>query len=570
MDLSTLIQAARGEVPVDLLLRNARLVNVFSGMIEDTHIAIVGDTVVGLGEYPAKEEIDLRGQYVCPGFLDAHVHLESSMVAPPEFARAVLPRGTTTVIADPHEIANVLGVEGVHYMLAASEGLPLSVFLMAPSCVPATDMETAGAALSAEDLAALMDEPRVIGLAEMMNFPGVLFRVPEVLAKIEAAHQHNLPVDGHAPGLSGRDLAAYIAAGIRSDHECTTAAEAQEKLHLGMYILIREGTTTRDLNALLPMVTPANARRCCFCTDDRHPADLMDEGHVDYLVRTSIRKGLEPVTAIRMATLNTAERFRLWDRGAVAPGYRADLVVFSGFEDFRITRVYAGGKLVAVDGRILPEAVVAPQVSIGGAMHVRMDALDFRIPAQGRQVRVIGVIPGQIVTAHLVEEAKVVDGEAVADVERDILKLAVVERHKGTGNVGLGFIKGIGLKQGALASSVGHDSHNITVVGTNDADMRAAVEEVVQLGGGLVAVAEGEVRGEVPLPIAGLMSDRPLEEVRAEMDALLEAAHELGSPLHDPFMVLGFMALPVIPALKLTDKGLVDVEQFQFVDLFVE
>jgi len=569
LSLNEVIRHARGEEKADLLLKNGRVVNVFSGEVLRADVAVAGGLVIGVGEgYEARETIDLADRVVCPGFIDGHLHIESTMLTPYQFARAVVPRGTTAVVCDPHEIANVLGLDGIHYMLDASEGLPVTTFVMASSCVPATHLETAGASLSADDLATLFDHPRVLGLAEMMNFPGVLFGLPDVLAKLEMARARGVPVDGHSPGLSGRDLQAYVAAGVRSDHECTQLEEAREKLRAGMYLLIREGTTEHNLAELLPVVTPQNARRCLLVSDDRHPDDLMARGHMDYSIRLAAREGLDPVTAIQMVTLNAAERFRLWDRGAVAPGYRADLAIVDNLEKLNVELVFSGGRLVAEQGEMLPaappEAVAAPP-----SVKVDWESLSLAIPAGGDRARVIGVFEGQIVTEALELPVKQKDGLAVADLDRDILKMAVIERHNATGNVGLGFVMGMGLRRGALASTVAHDSHNLIVVGTNDADMTAAARAVAEMGGGLVAVAGGEVVGRLPLPVAGLMSGEPVEAVRRQMDGLLAVARDLGSPLHNPFMTLSFLALPVIPTLKLTDRGLVDVNKFDFVPLFV-
>jgi len=568
MRLEKLIAVARGEEPADLWLRNAQLVNVLSGEIHAADIAIYDGLVVGLGQYEARQVVDLEGRFVCPGLIDAHMHLESSMVQPAEFARAVLPHGTTTIVCDPHEIANVLGLEGVRYILRASEGLPLTVYVMAPSCVPATHMESAGAELSAADIETLWGYERVIGLAEMMNYPGVLYRDPEVLAKLEIAGQR--PIDGHAPGLSGLDLNAYVAAGVRSDHECTTLAEAREKLRRGMHIMIREGTTARNLHALLPVVNAHNVGLCHFCTDDRHPDSLLGEGHIDDIVRQAIAWGLDPITAIQMATLSTAVYFGLRNVGAVAPGYRADLVVLNDLEAVEVAEVFAAGQLVARDGQALFSAAGHSRVPIQPSVHIDLEALDLTIEAGEGPARVIGVVPGQIVTEDLRLEPTVVEGRVVADVERDLLKMAVVERHHHTGNVGLGLVKGVGLKQGAIASSVAHDSHNVVVIGASDDEMRAAVAAVANMGGGQVVIAGGEVRAACPLPIAGLMSDRPLEEVRDQVAALRQAAHALGCTLPDPLMTMSFLALPVIPSLKLTDLGLVDVNRFALVPLFGE
>lgn len=565
---SRLVEVARGDAPADLLLRNANLVNVRSGEIHDTDIAIFEGRVAGLGRYEARETIDLEGGFICPGLIDAHVHIESSMVTVPEFARAVVPRGTTAVVTDPHEIANVLGIEGIRYMIDSSEGLPLRVFIMASSCVPATDMETAGARLEAADLERLFEHPLVIGLAEVMNFPGVFLGVPEVLAKIEAAGDR--PVDGHAPGLSGQQLNAYAAAGVGSDHECTGEEEAREKLRRGMHIFIREGTTARNLEALLPLVTPQNSPYCSFCTDDRHPEDLLEEGHIDALLRMAIARGLDPVTAIQMATINTAAYFGLRGLGEVAPGYRADLVVFDDLGRPEARRVFSEGRQVAADGEYLGPRPTPPSPP-GGGVRVDWRALDLRVPANGRgRARVIQAVPGQIVTGQLVEELRLESGYAVSDPERDLLKIAVIERHRASGRVGVGFVKGFGLGRGAIASTVAHDNHNIVVVGASDEEMLLAARTVGERGGGQAVVVDGEVLAAVPLPIAGLMSDLALEEVRDRVEAMSRAASDLGGTLPDPLMTMSFLALAVIPELKITDLGLVDVNEFALVPLFVD
>ncbi len=571
MNLSELLAAARGDHPADLLVRNARLVNVFSGEIEETDIAIFQGRIAGIGRgYQAQREIDLGSAYVAPGLIDAHVHIESSLCIPSQFAAAVVPHGVTCVVTDPHEIANVAGADGVRFMHECSRNLPLHVVTMASSCVPATHMETSGATLGAEDLSRLLADGVVHGLAEVMNFPGVIHGDPAVLAKLAAFRGR--PQDGHLPRMTGSALNAYVAAGIGSEHECVTVDEAAEKLRRGLYILIREATNAHNLHSLLPLVTPANSRRICFCTDDRTPADLLDQGSIDYMTAEAIRFGINPITAIRMATLNTAEWFGLHERGALAPGRVADFVVFDDLYDFRVRQVYVAGQLVAEAGRLaedvtLPTPSIPP--SVGSSVAVNWQALALRIPACGPRVRVIGAIEGQLVTEERILPATIVDGEATADPVRDILKMAVIERHKASGASGLGFIQGFGLTRGALAGTVAHDHHNLVVIGADDRSMLAAARAVADLGGGLAVAVGDKVVAALALPVAGVMSDRPIGEVRTGYDRLLAAVRDLGSPMHDPFMAMSFMALEVIPKLKLTDQGLVDVERFDFVDLFV-
>lgn len=569
--LRHILAVARGDEPADLLFTNARVVNVFTGEILKTDVALVGEYIAAVGDgYSGQTEIDLDGQILVPGLIDTHVHVESSMVGPAQFARAVVPHGVTTVVSDPHEIANVAGAAGIRYMIEASEGLPLTVFVNLSSCVPATHMGTAGAALEVDDLLTLRDLPRVLGLAEFMNVPGAVLGLPGTLEKLLAFRDGH--IDGHAPGITGKWLQAYVASGPSTDHESMTQEEALEKVRSGMRVLVREATAARNLHALLPAITPENARRFAFSTDDRHPADLIDEGSIDHNVRLAIAAGLPPITAIRLATLNAAETFGLTDRGAIGPGRRADLVVTSSLEDFHAVQVYAGGHLVAENGTLIGQWVLPTpdESAVRDTVHVDVETLSFRIPVEGTKIRAIGIIPDQLVTDERIMKATIENDDAIADVSRDLMKLAVVERHNHTGKVGLGFVHGLGLQRGAIAGSVGHDCHNITVAGANDAEMLAAVRAVKALGGGLVAVLNGEVIGSVPLPIAGLMSNQPVEVVRAQMDVLLERVKELGSPLHDPLMHLGFLALEVIPKLKLTDQGLVDVDKFDFVPLWLD
>jgi adenine deaminase len=565
-DLGEFIRAARGAVEADLLLRGGRVVNVFTHEIVETAVALRGDRIVGLGDLPAREVIDLDGRYVCPGLIDAHVHIEISMLPPHRFADAVLPHGVTSVVCDPHEIANVLGVQGVRYMLDVSEGLDLSVLVMAPSCVPTSSMETSGAALRAEDLVALGDHPRVLGLAEVMNFPGVLAGSGDVLDKLRGFAGQ--PLDGHVPGLTGRDLQAYVGAGISSDHESVTAKEAREKLRLGMMVFLREASNARNLIDLLPAVDQYTARRCAFATDDRVPGELLRDGSIDSLMRLAIRGGLDPVTAVTMATLNPAEHYGLRDRGAVAPGRRADLLVTSDLRALPVELVVAGGRVVARDGRRLRDSV-APAATLPGTFNVAWPP-DLRLPAGGRRARVIGIVEDQLVTTANVEEVRVEDGVAVADPDRDMLRLSVIERHRATGNVGTGFVRGFGLRRGAMASSVANDCHNLVVVAVDDEDGLVAARAVADMGGGIAVAVRGELRAALALPLAGLMADRAPEVVADQLDAVTSVVRQLGCTVPAPFMAMSFLALPVIPHLKLTDRGLVDVDAFAFTDLFVE
>jgi adenine deaminase len=552
----------------DLLVTNARIVDVLAGTVRAGSIAVSEGRITALAERPAREVVDLHGRAVAPGFIDAHVHIESAMTSVGEFARAVVARGTTALVADPHEIANVLGAAGLRYMLDAARGLPVRIFYTLPSCVPATELETSGARLAAADLEPFFADPAVVGLGEVMNYPGVLAGDADLLAKIAAARRAGKPVDGHAPGLSGRDLAAYVAAGVTSDHECTTRAEAREKLAAGMHVMIREGTAARNLAALLPVVDARSAARLMWCTDDRQPRDLLERGHIDSIVAAAVRAGVDPVIAIRMATLSPAERFGLHDLGAIAPGRRADFVVIPDLSAPAVEAVYVGGRRVAAKGR--PASGLNPLAAppVPPSMHAALDRVHLEVRADGPRVRVIEIVPGQIVTRAAIEQTPASRGRLVSDPARDLLKIAVIERHRASGRAGVGLVRGLGLRRGAIAMSIAHDSHNIIAAGVTDEDLRAAAAAVAAAGGGIAAAAGGRVLERLPLPIAGLMSERPVEEVAAGLGRLVRAAHGLGSPLPDPFMTLSFLALPVIPELKLTDRGLVDVRCFEHVPLF--
>jgi adenine deaminase len=565
--LQKLIRAARGEVPADLVLKGGKVINVFSCDIQETDVAICEGVIVGLGSYQGRETIDCKNRFICPGFIDGHLHIESTLLTPANLAPVLLPHGTTTLVADPHEIANVRGMAGIEFMLHNSQGLPLEMYFMAPSCVPATHLETSGATLNAIDLSALGLHPRILGLGEMMNFPGVLSGDREVLKKIISFPREIK--DGHAPLLSGKDLNAYLTAGIRSDHETLRLSEAREKLSLGMFLMIREGSKAKNLKELLPLVVSCNARRCLLVTDDRHPEDLLQEGHLDFILRQAIGMGLNPFLAIQMATLNAAEYFGLRHLGAVAPGYQADLVVLKSLPSMEVEAVFKKGELMAREGRFLGDLPRTDRSIKGAGMHIKaLDLKKFRIPIQGEWAQVIELIPDQILTRKIRHKVHGELGMVTLRPEEDIAFLACVERHKGTGNVGLGLVKGFGLSQGALASSVAHDSHNIVVVGRDPEDMLLAVRTIEEMKGGLVVVIQGQVEAQLPLPIAGLMSDQAIDRVLLQEKALLQAVPLTGCTQANPFMTLSFLALPVIPELKITDKGLVDVNRFEIVPLF--
>ena len=556
------IEAASGREKADLVLKNATYVNVFSNELRTCDIAVANGLIVGMGEYEGEQELDMTGKIVCPGFVDAHIHLESSLVSPREFAKAVLPHGTTTVITDPHEITNVMGTDGIDYMFQATEGLPIDVRFMLPSCVPATPMDESGANLDYRAIDSFYDYPRVQGLAEMMNAYGVIHNDAEVVSKIIASQAHHKKIDGHAPGLTGKDLDTYIAAGVYSDHECSDIEDALAKLRRGQFIMIREGTAARNLEALAPLLTPQYADRCMFCTDDKHPSDLLEKGHIDYICREAINKyGVDPIIAVKAACHHASRYFLLNNRGAIAPGYLADFAIIDNFQDFNVEMVFKKGVLYYDHGQLkdFPKPQIEEYLDqrAHDTFHVTpLTEEDFR---DVRPRAVIGMVPGEIVTTDNGYADKV-------DTERDILKIAVVERHKNTHHIGLGYIQGYGLKSGAVATSISHDSHNIIVVGTNSKDMAFAVNRIVENHGGIVVTENEQVKSELVLELAGIMSDSPLVEVNEELEAAKDAAHALGVGHGiDPFMTLSFMALPVIPTLRITTRGIIDVVTQQYI-----
>jgi adenine deaminase len=560
-DLARRLAVARGDQPADLVVRGGRVFSVFTREWLEADVAIVDGYVAGLGDYEGAEVIDVSGRYVVPGFIDAHLHLESPKLLPDEFARLVVPLGTTTVVADPHEIANVLGTDGVHWLLDFCGDLPLDVYFMAPSCVPASRFESPRRPLTTGDLEGLLRRTHVLGVAEMMNFPGVVAGDEHELAKVRLARH----VDGHAPGLLGKRLNAYAAAGIRSDHEAITAEEGRERLRAGIWLLIREASMARNLSALVPLVRELGPAHIAFCTDDRDPDDIVDDGHINGMVRKAVAAGVAPEDALVLATLNPAQWHGLLELGALAPGYRADLVVLPDLEQFRPELVLKRGKPLG--------DIARPDVPEWVRQTVRIapfGSSDLLVPSDGSEIRVIGLIPDQVVTEALVQRPTVEEGFVVADPARDLAKIAVVERHLATGRVGIGFVQGSGLARGALGSTVAHDAHNIVVLGTSDEDMLAVVGRLVELGGGNVVVDDGRVAAECPLPVAGLLSDAPLADVIAQSRACNEAAAALGWTGATPFLTMSFLALSVIPSLKITDRGLVDVDRFELVPLALE
>ena len=556
-----IIAAAAGREPADLVLKNATFVNVFSNELRTADIAVTEGLIVGMGTYSGKMEQDCTGKIVLPGFLDAHIHLESSMVSPREFVKAVLPHGTTTVITDPHEIANVMGTDGIEYMLQATEELPVDVRFMLPSCVPATPLDESGAVLDYRAIDSFYDHPRVQGLAEMMNFVGIIAGDDQPVEKIVAAQAHHKKIDGHAPDLVGNDLNAYIAAGVYSDHECHDLNDAIAKLERGQFIMIREGTAARNLEALAPLLCDKYSERCMFCTDDKHPNDLLEKGHIDYIVKKAIGLGVDPIIAVKVACHNAARYFLLNNRGAIAPGYLGDFVIIDNFQDFNIEKVYKKGELMVENGVVkdFPEPEIEQYLTDRAHSTFHVGTLTTEDFIDHRPRGIIGMVNGEITTVDAGYSDRI-------DVEYDVLKIAVVERHKNTHHIGIGFLQGYGLKSGAVATSISHDSHNIIVVGTNEADMAAAVNRVVELNGGIVVWDGGEPKAEVPLAIAGIMSDEPLVTVNEKLERAKEQAHALGvSQGIDPFMTLSFMALPVIPSLRITTRGVFDVNSQSYV-----
>lgn len=569
--ITALIDVAAGRAKAQIVFKNINIVNVFTGEIIKADVAVHDGYIAGIGEYEGAEEYDMEGKFLCPGFIDSHMHIESTMVTPGEFARAVTVRGTTGIIADPHEIANVKGIAGIKYMLEGTENLPIDVYIMLPSCVPATPFENSGSILKAEDLLELINHPRVLGLGELMDFENVINCEKTIIDKIVLCQNSGKFVDGHGPGLSGRAINAYAASGVRTEHECTTPEEAVERLRLGMHIMLREGSAAKNLVDLLPALNNSSISRCMFCTDDRHPEDILKQGHIDNNVRLAIKNGVDPVTAVQMATINVARCYNLHRVGGIAPGYKADLLILNDLKSIDIYQVYKNGKLIAENNEALFDIFSINDSKMRNSVNIKgLEEDSFQIRNDHGQLRIIGLVPNSLITKTLISEVVKTDGKYYSKDGEELLKIAVIERHNATGNIGLGLVSGLGLKDGAIASSVAHDSHNIVVIGDNDRDMKRAVEKLEEIGGGVAIASGGEIIKYLSLPIAGLMSDSPIEKVQSILADLIETAYKMGvNKDYDPSMTLSFLALPVIPEIKLTDLGLFDVNNFKFVSINV-
>lgn len=565
--LKDFIKKSQATSKAEIVLKNGNIINVFTGEIIKADIAIDSGIIIGIGNYAGEKEIDLEDKYISPGFIDSHVHIESSMSSPSEFAKIIVPKGVTTIIADPHEIANVKGIQGIEYIINDSKSLPLDVYIMLPSCVPAADFENSGAILEAEDLKLLKDNESILGLGEMMNYPGVINGDDKVIDKLILFKDKI--IDGHGPMISGKDLNAYVMGGIKTEHECSTIDEVNDRLRLGMHILIRQGSAAKDLKNIIPAVNKDNLRRFMFCTDDKHPEDLIKEGTIDFNIKLAIKSGIEAVDAIKMATINSAECYGLKDIGAIAPGYKADLVVIDNLDDFNILKVFKDGKLVGQDNKALFETKEYIARNLMNSVNIkRVKKQDIQIKMETNKANVISVRENSLITEKAVREVSLSDG-CFQYCDEDILKLVIVERHKATGNIGVGLIENIRLKNGAIGSTIGHDSHNIIVVGDNDEDILAAIDQLEKIGGGITIVSNGQVVKSLELEIGGLMTSKPIEETNNRLKEMIRISYEILNVNKniDPFMTLSFMGLPVIPKLKLTDMGLFDVEKFDFIEV---
>ncbi len=567
-DIAQFISVAKGSVQADLLLENCNIVNLFSGVIKKENIAIFNGYIIGFGNYTAKKNIDMQGQFIAPGFIDGHVHIESSMLSPEQFAYSIIIKGTTTIIADPHEIVNVLGLEGLSLFIERSQNLPVDIYFMMPSCVPATHLETSAFNISSAEMAPWLENKRILGLGEMMNFPGVIYEDTDVLNKILL--YKNKIIDGHAPLLRGKQLSAYISAGISSDHESSTFDESLEKLEKGMFTLIREGSAAKNLDAILPLVNQHNSRFFGFCTDDRHPDFLVDKGHINHIVKKAMRLGMNPITAFQLSSLNIAKYYNLKNTGSLGIGYKADFIVFDNFDNLNIKKVFKNGELVVENGELIKEYKTNEIASKNTINIPELNSEIFNIVDKGKKNNIIELIPNQIITKKTIASLKSKNNHLIPDIENDILKISVIERHLGTGKSFSAFVKGFGLNKGAICSTVAHDSHNLIILGTNDQDMLKCVDVIREMKGGLAVVYNGEILASLALPFGGIMSEKSLLEVKKDYDKIIASAKELGCKIQDPFMKLSFLALPVIPEIKITDKGLVDVNKFDFISIYQE